>query len=234
MVLISSLNNGFIVRIRTGKNDSTASAVPAIYGAFVRGTYQMVAISNTNPTSPPNLPFALSPMNHMKKAPDGKIFIVNAQTVAFSPDNGTTWTGSYPGVPYNWWGLLALDITPNGRIIAGGDGGCLYDSLPGTSWRSQYKHVKPIYSIPNTAPGVPTPFTAIDWADYCNGIIVGAYGTFIKTSDGGKTWVNNTNPVFEGANTGIASVAYQGVNSMFFQVTPASVDLNNLKREPPT
>ncbi|HET9279004.1 MAG TPA: YCF48-related protein, partial [Flavitalea sp.] len=112
MVLISSTNNGFIVRIRTGKNDSTASAVPAIYGAFVRGTYQMVAISNTNPTSPPNLPFALSPMNHMKKAPDGKIFIVNAQTVAFSPDNGTTWTGSYPGVPYNWWGLLALDITP--------------------------------------------------------------------------------------------------------------------------
>jgi gliding motility-associated-like protein len=153
----------------------------------------------------------------MKKAPDGKIFIVNAQTVAFSPDNGTTWTGSYPGVPYSWWGLLALDITPNGRIIAGGDGGCLYDSLPGSPWRSQYKHIKPIYSIPNLAPGVQTHFTAIDWADYCNGIIVGAYGTFVKTSDGGKTWVNNTNPVFEGAQTGIASIAYQGVNSLFFQ-----------------
>ncbi|HEX6168502.1 MAG TPA: YCF48-related protein [Chitinophagaceae bacterium] len=217
MVLISSLNNGFIVRIRTGKNDSTASAVPATYGAFVRGKYEMVAISNTNPTSPPNLPFALSPMNHMKKAPDGKIFIVNAQVVAFSPDNGTTWTGSYPGVPYGWWGLLALDITPNGRIIAGGDGGSLYDSLPGGTWRTQYKHVRPIYSIPNLAPGVQTHFSAIDWADYCNGIIVGAYGTFVKTSDGGKTWVNNTNPVFEGAQIGIASVAYQGVNSLFFQ-----------------
>ena len=215
-VLISSTNNGFIVRIRTGKNDSTASAAAPIYGAYVKGTYEMVAISNTNPTSPPNLPFALSPMNHMKKAPDGKIFIVNAQTVAFSPDNGTTWTGSYPGVPYSWWGLLALDIAPNGRIIAGGDGGCLYDSLPGTSWRSQYKHVKPIYSIPNLAPGVQTHFTAIDWADYCNGIIVGAYGTFVKTSDGGKTWVNNTNPVFEGGQIGITSVAYPAVNKIYF------------------
>ena len=56
----------------------------------------------------------------------------------------------------------------------------------------------------------------MDWADPCNGIVVGANGTIVKTSDGGKTWVNNSNGVFEAAQMGIANVFYHSVNNMFF------------------
>src|SRR5688572_13328870 len=52
LVLISSNTNGCIVRVRTGKNDSTANAVPAIYGAYEKGVYELVAQLNINPTLP--------------------------------------------------------------------------------------------------------------------------------------------------------------------------------------
>ena len=56
----------------------------------------------------------------------------------------------------------------------------------------------------------------MDWADPCNGVVVGSNGTIIKTSDGGKTWTNNSNPVFDAAQISIGSVVYHNVNSMFF------------------
>jgi hypothetical protein len=181
LVLISSANNGIIARIRTGKNDSTANANPAAYGPFVKGVYEIVAVTNTNPTTPVNSPFVLTTMNHLRKTPDGKIAIANGQVVAFSSDNGTSWTASRPGVPHFWWSLQALEVTPNGRIITGGSGGILYDSLPGSSWRTQYKNYRPYTDI-GTGSGVNAlfDFTAMDFADCDNGVVVGAFGTFVK------------------------------------------------------
>jgi hypothetical protein len=66
LVLISSANNGIIARIRTGKNDSTANANPAAYGPYVKGVYEIVVVSNTNPTIPVNSPLVPTSMNHLR------------------------------------------------------------------------------------------------------------------------------------------------------------------------
>jgi gliding motility-associated-like protein len=209
LVLISANQNGIIIRVKTGKNDSTANAVPAIYGAYEKGSYELLAQVNIG--FPANTQLLAGTMQQMKKAPGGKIVVSNGSQVAISADNGTTWTASKPPVPYSWWTLYALDVTPNGRIVTGGTGGILYDSASGGSWRSVYKELKQLNSNGNSFD-----YSSMDWADCNNGIIVGSRGTFIKTNDAGKTWINNTNPVLDAAGLGLGKVMYQSVTGMFF------------------
>ncbi|MGG9964590.1 YCF48-related protein [Ferruginibacter sp. SUN106] len=210
LVLISSNSNGIVVRVRTGKNDSTANAVPLIYGAYERGVYEVVAISNTFPTTPPNSPLNTGAMWHIRKAPGGKIVMSDGRSIAFSTDNGTNWTATNP-VPASsniaHWGYQAMDITPNGRIVAAGYNGMTYDSLPGAAgWSTVYKNIRPLFYS----------YSDMDWADNCNGIIVGASGTIAKTSDGGKNWVDASNAVFDANQISLTNVFYPAVNSMFF------------------
>ena len=214
LVMISSFNNNVVIRVRTGKNDSTASAVPAVWGAYERGVYEIVIWLNSTAT-----PFPASlvgnvagQMHHLKKMPDGKILLSAGGNIVVTPDNGTTWSvAPRPPVPYSWWSLFAMDVAPNGRIITGGSSGILYDSLPGTPWRKQWTSVKPL-----DASGIPNDFSSMDWADCNNGVVVGSNGTFAKTIDGGKTWTDNSSSIFAAAQIGFSKVVYPAVNSMYF------------------
>lgn len=210
--------NGIGVRVKTGKNDSTANPVPAIYGPYSRGTYQVILQLNTVPPIPANLTTVGGQINHMKKTPDGKILAQAGKYIIQSADNGTTWTvPGQPSIPQYWFQLNSLEVASNGRVIVGGSSGILFDSLPGASWRTQYKNIRP-YTDRGTGTGVNTgfDFAAIDFADCENGVVVGSYGTIVKTNDGGKTWVNNSSNVLEASGLGISNVSYQKANNLFF------------------
>ena len=215
LVLISSNSNANVIRINTGKNDSTASALPAVFGAYEPGVYTLVA--NASVGFPAT--FYLSATHHIRKLNDGKVVMSNGSQLAITADYGTTWSITKPPVPHAWWNIRALDVTPNGRIVIGGSAGIMYDSLPGSpSWRTQYKNLRP-YTYSDVNPlGYNTffDFSGIDFADCDNGIILGNSGTFIKTSDGGKTWVNNSNNVLEGSNISTFNAQYRSVNNLYF------------------
>jgi hypothetical protein len=77
LVLISSLNNNVVIRVRTGKNDSTASAVPAVFGAYERGSYEIVIwLVSTATPFPANLVSGVAgQMQQLKKGTGGEIFL---------------------------------------------------------------------------------------------------------------------------------------------------------------
>lgn len=214
LVIISSLNNNVVIRVRTGKNDSTASAAPAVFGAYERGVYQIVIWLNSTATPfPANLAgVAAGQMPQIKKDGTGKILLTSGNLILMSTDNGTSWTYSYPhpaGVAYPHWGFSAMDVTPGNRIVIGTVNGLSYSSVPNTSntWSSgPYTNIRPLFYGYND----------IDWADYCNGIAVGSNGTIAKTSDGGKTWVNASNALFDAAQVSLTNVIYPATNAMYF------------------
>jgi photosystem II stability/assembly factor-like uncharacterized protein len=98
LVLISSLNNNVVIRVRTGKNDSTASTAPAIYGAYERGVYEIVIWLNSTATPfPANLATSVAgQMHQIKKGPGGKILLASGNSILTSTDNGTSWSISKP------------------------------------------------------------------------------------------------------------------------------------------
>jgi photosystem II stability/assembly factor-like uncharacterized protein len=222
VVLMGSQNNSTVVRVKTGKNDSTASAAPAIYGDYVRGTYSVVVwLAGTSTPYPAPMAgnIGSSTVWHFRKGPDGKIWMIVGPNVCWSVDNGTNWGYSRlhpPSAAYqNNWPAQGLEVTPNGRIIVGFYNGLLYDSLPGSpAWQTAYSNLKP-----GTELG-PYHYTNIDWADYCNGVVVGNAGTILKTSDGGKTWINNSDPTWDQTNVtpgiSIPIVKYPAPDKMFY------------------
>lgn len=212
LVLISSLNNNVVLRVRTGKNDSTRSVAPAIFGAYERGVYEiMIWLNSTATPFPANLVGNVAgQMPQIKRGPDGKIYLSCGASILVSNSLGSSWTFTKPHpttVNYGHWGFAAMDITPEGRIVVGTNNGLTYDSLPGSSgWSTVYKNVRPLFYG----------LSAVDWADLCNGVAVGSNGTILKTSDGGKTWVNNSSPIFDAAQISLNSVQYHAVNNMYF------------------
>jgi len=212
LVLLSSLNNNVVMRVKTGKNDSTASAVPAVWGAYERGVYEIIIWLNSTATPfPANLVGNVAgQMPQLKRGPGGKIFLTSGSTILNTTDNGTSWSFTKPhpvSVPYPHWGFNAMDVTPNGKIVIGTFNGLTYDSLPGSSsWQTVYKNIKPLFFG----------FLDMDWADPCNGIAVGSNGTIAKTTDGGKLWQNISNPIFEAAQVSLINVQYHAVSNMFF------------------
>jgi gliding motility-associated-like protein len=217
LVLISSLNNNVVLRIRTGKNDSTASAAPAVFGAYERGIYEIVIWLNSTATPfPANLAGSVAGQMPQLKKYGNKILLSSGNCILTSTDNGTSWTFVKPHPPtvvYGHWAFSAMDITPEGRIVVGTFNGLVYDLPPATStWQTVYKNIKPLFYA----------YSDMDWADACNGIAVGSTGTIAKTSDGGKTWVDASNPIFEAAQIGLSFVRYPAVNKMFFSTVTAA------------
>ncbi len=216
LVLISSFNNNVVIRVRTGKNDSTASAAPVVFGAYEKGVYEIVIWLNSTATPfPANLAGNVAGQMQQLKKSGNKIYLASGNSILWSTDNGTSWTFTKPHPPaslYPHWSFNAMDITPEGRIVIGSFNGLVYDQPAGTNtWQTVYKNVKPLFYA----------FSDMDWADPCNGVAVGSTGTIIKTTDGGKTWVDRSNPVFEAAQISLSSVRYPAVNKMFFNTSTA-------------
>ncbi|HEX6180590.1 MAG TPA: gliding motility-associated C-terminal domain-containing protein, partial [Chitinophagaceae bacterium] len=180
--------------------------------AYERGAYEILIWLNSTATPfPANLAGQIAgQMQQLKKDAAGKIYLTAGPSILTSIDNGTSWTYERPHPPtvlYPHWTFNAMDITPNGRVVIGTHNGLTYDrAAASTSWNSVYTNVRPLFYA----------FSDMDWADLCNGIVVGSNGTIVKTGDGGKNWENISNPVFEAAQTSISFVRYHSVNSMFF------------------
>jgi photosystem II stability/assembly factor-like uncharacterized protein len=224
---------GYVFKIKTGVNDSTALAfnptyAPNLAGVFAKGKYEFLnfSLNNTYPTQavpplPPVPPRVLfSPVNTMKRAPNGKIYCnhgVNSPltTVATSPDDGVTWSlvDATPGytVSAAQVATTALDITPNGTIHFMGTNGFITKSTNGTTWVPNYKTA-------TFNPGL----NKMEFADCNNGAVLGNQGLILATSDGGKTWADRTIASF-GPTVSILGMSFPDAGRLYFTATNGNV-----------
>lgn len=212
-ILMTSFNNIMIMRISTGRLDSTS--IPAVQPEKVHGKYEVMHINfppvGNNPIpATGRIPFSSNVVS-MDRAPDGTIYfpMASASTIVRTKDNG----GSYElssvmpaSTGYPTAGFFALDVTPNGRVNAAGFDGAYADSTIGaTSWASTYKTVRPGAG-----------FTKIDFADCNNGVAAGGFGAMFATTDGGRTWTDRTIASFAALNWSITGVNYVAPNKLYF------------------
>lgn len=220
LVVLMSFNNNIVVRIRTGKNDSTENINKL--GSFERGKFEVLNTGNSGaPAGYPAIP-AVQVLNasnpyHMIKASNNKLFATSGSS-NFAPanrmwtsiDTGRNWveernipTGQTFSTFTNW----AITIAPNGRFLAMGQNGVVSDSLPGGSWQSNY------ISNPNTVS-----HTASEFADCNNGILAGGPSITV-TEDGGNTWQNKARADFAASNYSIMGIAYPSLTRSYFAVS---------------
>jgi len=227
-LLVISLNNNIVIKINTGKNDSTANI--NFPGVYEKGRYQVLNTTNPTPINNSNLsgpsipavgPSIFTQPTQIRIASNGKLF-VGVTSPVISPvnklltslDTGKTWVieKSLPtGRNYSEFGTPAIDIAPNGKIIAAGQAGVVSDSIAGSPWTSLYSVV---------APG--GNYNQIDFADCSNGMVVGS--SFITvTTDGGKNWIDKNRPDFAAGFYQIGGFAYPIVNKAYFAVSSGIV-----------
>jgi gliding motility-associated-like protein len=225
LVIISS-NNNIVIRIKTGKNDSTANInVP---GYYEKGKYEILNSSNPmpinnssasgSPIPAVNAIFAFSQPLHIRKATNGKLFVPVTSNffggainrMFTSVDTGRNWIEERnlpTGKTYSQWGPQAIDIAPNGKFLVSGINGLVADSTPGGRWNSTY------ISVPASAS-----HDKIEFADCNNGIATGG-GSITLTTDGGNTWIDKARLDFAASNYTIGGVAYPNVSTLYFAVS---------------
>jgi gliding motility-associated-like protein len=220
MVVLMSSNNNVVVRVRTGRNDSTPNINKP--GFFEKGKFEVL---NTGPSGAPAgypaIP-AVQVLNAsnpyvLVRASNGKLFASSgssnfapANRMWTSVDTGRNWveernlpTGRTYSTATNW----AIDIAPNGKFIALGNNGVVSDSIPGGSWQSNY--------ISNP---VAVAHLAADFADCNNGILAGS-SSITVTEDGGATWQNKARADFANSNYSINGIAYPTLTKSYFAVS---------------
>lgn len=211
-LLVVSFNNNIVVRINTGKNDSTLNInVPGVYE---KGKYTLLNAPtpplNNSASLGPSIPavnpvFAFSNPTNVMRAANGKLFVpVLSPTINptnrmwTSTNNGVTWTEERwlpTGRKYSQYGGAAMDILPSGRIVIAGQAGVVADSISGSPWRSNYE-VDAVGS-----------YNKIDFADCNNGMAAGS--AFIAiTGDAGKTWTEYIRSDFQALNISINAGTY--------------------------
>ncbi len=224
-LLIISSNNNIVIKINTGKNDSTANInFPGIYE---KGRYQVLNTTNPVPvnnssstgTSIPavNAALFLQP-SQVRMTSGGKLYVgMNSPVLGpinrlmTSVDTGKTWVTerSLPtGRNYSNFGTPAIDIAPNGKFIAAGQGGVVSDSTAGSPWASNYSIVAPVGN-----------YSQIEFADCSNGMVVGGGGNITVTTDGGQTWIDKVRADFAASFYTIGGFAYPTVNKSYFAVS---------------
>ncbi len=210
-LLIASFNNNIIIRINTGKNDSTLNInVPGVYE---KGKYTLLnapspPTNNSNVLGAPipaNPVFAMSNPTNMMRAANGKLFVpVLSPTIGptnrmwTSTNNGVNWTEERwlpTGRKYSQYGGAAMDILPSGRIVIAGQAGVVADSVSGSPWRSNYE-VDAVGS-----------YNKIDFADCNNGMAAGS-SVIAITNNAGKTWTEFIRTDFQALNISINSGTY--------------------------
>lgn len=216
-VLLMSFNNNIVLRIQTGKNDSTANV--AVPGRFEKGKYATLNFPFPPVTPIVSIPrvqtLLISNPYRIVKAPNGKLLAPgNFGLMATSTDNGVNWKmeGSLPqGKNFSGNGTWAMDISPSGKFLTMGTFGVYADSSAGGKWATNYL----------TTPASASYFE-IEFADCNNGIATGG-GSITVTTDGGKTWMDKARLDFANLNISINGLAYPSVDKAYFATSAGSL-----------
>ena len=219
MVVMMSFNNNTVVRVRTGKNDSTLNVNNI--NVYEKGKYQILNFPfpptggpNAGPPVPAVQVLLASNPYQIKKANNGKLYAGGGfGRLWTSIDNGTNWVEerSYPaGQNYSQFANWAMDISPAGKFLFLGTSGAVADSINGV-FSSNYKLV---------APG--GAYQKIEFADCNTGIAAGS-SSITRTLDGGNTWLDNNRPDFASSFYSINGLSYPKVNKAYFAVSNGTV-----------
>lgn len=213
-VVMMSFNNNTVVKVSTGKNDSTANVNAP--GTFEKGKYQILNFPfppTGGPNAGPSIPavqvlLASNPYK-IKKAANGKLFTAaNFGLMWTSVDTGRNWRREFSlpqGRNYSSFATWAIDILPSGRVITMGQGGVVADSIPGGSFQSNYVFVG---STGNK----------VDFADCSNGIVAGGSQIAVTTT-AGNSWIAKHRPDFANSFYNINGFHYTRLNKCYFAVS---------------
>lgn len=240
LVVLMSFNNNIVLRIHTGRNDSTLNMVTGLKEA---GRYELTNYPGPPTQGPeggggpipgpgPNTLLASNPYQIRRTSNGTLVANGNFARMWVSVDTGRTWVESRSlptGQNYSSNGVWALDIAPNGKFLSMGALGVVADSMPGAAeWHSNY------VTVPASAA-----FTKMEFADCNNGVAAGSANINV-TTDGGKTWYDRTRPDFAASFYSINGLSYRNSNpaQAYFAVSNGTVyyssDLNVAPPASPT
>jgi gliding motility-associated-like protein len=206
-----SFNNNIVIKVSTGKNDSTQNlAVPGLYERGKYTTLNFPFPPNGIGIPTPQVLLASNPYT-IKRASNGKLFApANFGYVWTSIDTGRNWkqeTCLPQNRNYSGFGTWAMDIAPNGKFLVLGTNGVVSDSIPGGAWNSTY------VTVPASAS-----YSKIEFAD-CNNVIAAGTAYITVSTDGGNTWVDKMRSDFLASMYNINGMAYPKPNKAYFAVS---------------
>lgn len=213
-LLIMSFNNNIVVKIRTGKNDSTLNIGNSLYE---KGKYEVLNFPfppTGSPIPPVQVLLASNPYQ-IKRASNGKFYAAAGSGLMWSSaDTGRNWIQerSLPtGQNYSSNATMGFDIAPNGKFLTAGALGVVADSVPGTAWKSNY------LTVPLTGG-----YSKFDFADCSNGIAAGG-SSITVTTDGGATWIDKARPDFAASFYNINGLSYVNTSKVYFGVSNGTI-----------
>lgn len=215
-VVLMSFNNNAVIRVNTGKNDSTLNVNVA--GVYEKGKYQILNFPfpptggpNAGPAIPPVQVLLASNPYQIKKAANGKLYAAaNFGNVWTSVDTGRNWKQEWSlpqGKNFSSFATWALDIAPNGKFLSMGQAGVVADSVPGGAWKSNY------ITVPASSA-----YSKIEFADCNNGIAAGSSNITV-TTDGGASWTDKARADFAASFYSINGLAYPVTSKAYFAVS---------------
>jgi gliding motility-associated-like protein len=220
-VVLMSFNNNTVVKVQTGRNDSTANVNAP--GLFDKGKFEVLNFPNpptAGPNAGPSIPnpqvlLASNPYQ-MRRTSNGTLVANgNFGRMWLSVDTGRNWKESRslpPGKNYSGNGVWALDIAPNGKFLSMGSLGVVADSMPGgPGWNSNY------VTVPSSAF-----YSKIEFADCNNGIAAGGSNITV-TRDGGKSWIDRGRPDFANSFYNINGMISPTVAKSYYAVTNGTI-----------
>jgi gliding motility-associated-like protein len=209
-ILMMSSNNNIVLKIHTGKNDSTLNVANGLYE---KGTYEVLNFPfppNSIPIPNPQVLLASNPYQ-IRRASNGKLFAAaNFGLMWTSVDTGRNWVREFSlpqGKNYSGFATWALDIAPNGKFLSMGQNGVVADSIPGSVWKSNY------ITVPVSAG-----YAKVDFADCANGMAAGSSNITV-TRDGGNTWIDRGRPDFAASFYSINGMTFPTPNKAYFAVS---------------
>ncbi len=213
-VVMMSFNNNTVVRVNTGKNDSTLN--PNAAGVYEKGKYIILNFPfppsggpNAGPPIPPVQTLFSSNPYQLKKASNGKLLAAAGNGLLWtSVDTGKTWKQEYSlpqGKNYSSFATWAIDILPSGKVITMGQSGVTADSISGGTFNSSYVYVG-------------SGGSKVDFLDCNNGIITGGSAISV-TTNGGNSWIPKNRPDFANSFYSINGFHYTSLNKCYFAVS---------------